>query len=426
LKIPNLRWWVAGLLVTASLLNYLDRTALGVAKADITAELQLSGTQYSWVVNSFLIAYTLSYLFGGMLVDRIGTRRSVGLSLSWWSLANMAHALAGSLGTLMGFRFMLGLGEAMFYPAAMRGIAEWFQPRDRSKAVGLLLGGASLGALIAPILVGSMQDMPGVGWRGAFVVTGALGFVLLPFWLYFQRTPREHPLLTEPERRYLEAGAGSAVPEGERRWTIREVLSVRQAWVILAARALTDAAWYLILFWLIGYLQETRGFTSAMVVKYGWIHLATADVGAVFGGWFSSMLIRRGMPLIAARTRSMFVFALLMTASLAGYLVPADMPFVALGLFSLATFGHMAWGANSLTLHSDLFPASRVATIMGITGAAGSLFAVAVNGIVGPLTDHFGNDAPVFIATGCLHPLAAVIIIVGLRGIKAPAEAIKS
>src|SRR5690606_36345328 len=131
----------------------------------------------------------------------------------------------------------------------------------------------------------------------------------------------------------------------------------------------------------------------------------------------SSSLIRRGMGITQARSISMFGFAILMTASLAGYLMPPNAPLLALALFSLATFGHMAWGTNSLTLHSDLFPASRVATIMGITGAAGSLGGVAAGALVGPLVDYFGNFAPVFITTACLHPLAAVIILVGLRGI---------
>lgn len=425
MKIANLRWWIAGLLVGASLLNYLDRTALGVASFHIKAELDLNAKQYALVTNSFLVAYTLSYLFGGMIVDRLGTRRSVALTLVWWSTANMAHALARGLGSLMGFRFLLGLGEAMFYPAAMRGIAEWFQPKDRSKPVGMILAGASLGALIAPIIVGYMMALPGVGWRGAFVATGALGFVLLPLWLHFQRKPEENPLLTETEREYLSHGAGSAVPHGERRWTVREVLSVRQAWVLLAARALTDASWYLLLFWLILYLQDSRGFTDLMVARYAWIPFATADVGALFGGWFSSSLIRRGMGITRARCVSMFGFALLMTASLAGFLMPSGAPYLALALFSLATFGHMAWGANSLTLHSDLFPASRVATIMGITGAAGSMGGVVAALIVGKLVDDFHSYAPVFITTACLHPLAAIILVLGLRNIRAPEDDVK-
>jgi len=413
MKQVPLRWGIAWLLVAASVLNYLDRTALGVASSHIKDELHLNASQYATVISSFLAAYTLSYAFGGILVDRLGTRRSVLITLTWWSAANMAHALVRNMGDLMLFRFLLGLGEAMFYPAAMRAIAEWFQPKDRSKPVGMILAGASLGALLAPVIVGTMMATPGIGWRGAFVATGGLGFLLLPAWLLLFHPPDRHPRITPAERTYVSEGADAA--KTRRQWGVRDVLVQPRAWILVVARALTDASWFLLMFWLVLYLQRARGFTDLMVAAYAWIPYATADVGAIFGGWLSARLILRGMPIVTARRRCMLGFASLMVLTLAGFLVPLNAPFLALALFSVATFGHMAWGTNQLTLHSDLFPEERVATIMGITGAAGAIGGIIAGQLMGGLVDRMGTYLPVFITTACLHPLAATIVYCSLR-----------
>jgi ACS family hexuronate transporter-like MFS transporter len=407
----NLRWWIAGLIVAASVLNYLDRTALSVASAVIRDELRLSNEQYAQITNGFLVAYTFSYLFGGMLVDRIGTRLALAGTISLWSLANMAHALAQRLSHLVGFRAVLALGEAAFYPAAMRSLSEWFHPRDRAKPTGMLLAGASLGALLAPIIVAGMMRVEWLGWRGAFVVTGALGFLLAPPLLLLARPPHRNPLLSPEERAYLGPLAENAGAHTEPAPPLRRVLAHPGAWVLLIARMLTDAAWYLLLFWLLLYLQKQRGWSVEMVALYGWIPFAAADLGALAGGWLSSALVARGMPVLRARAVCMFGFALLLPASLAAYSLPVESQAAAVALFSLATFGHMAWGANSLTLHGDLFPANCVATVVGVTGAAGAMGGVMAQQILAPWVDRLGHYGPVFVATAVLHPVAAVLIL---------------
>lgn len=412
MRVPHLRWWVAGLLVWGSVLNYLDRAALGFAATQIKAELHLSETQYAAIVSSFLAAYTLSYLLGGMLVDRLGTRRSFVLTLSLWSAANAAHALARSWEDLMVLRFVLGLGEAAFYPAAMRACTEWFQPQDRSKPIGLFLGGASFGAVIAPVVMAGMIEVPALGWRGAFALTGCAGFVLVPVWLLVFRLPHRHPLLTEAERAYL-AEVGTLAKEAEPPWPLRKLLRLPQSWVLIAARAATDASWYVLLFWLGKYFREARGFSNADVLLWLWIPYAAADLGALTGGWVSSGLIRRGMPLLAARTACMLGFALLLPCTLLGFWAPA--PLLALGLISVGTFGHMAWGTNQLTLHSDLYPAHSVGTMMGVTGAAGALAGVGVQMLLGLSVDATHSYFILFLTTACLHPLAALLVRIRIR-----------
>lgn len=406
------------MLLAAAVLNYLDRTALGVVSAHIKDEFQLSGSDYASIVSSFLIAYTISYFVGGLLADRFGTRLSVTATLVWWSVSNMAHGLAQGLTHLRLCRFSLGLGEAAFYPAAIRTISEWFPATERSKAVGMLLFGSSLGGILAPLVVGPMMAHPQIGWRGAFVVTGALGFLLLPFWLKLVHRPEDHPALSTEERasvlegRRAEHGSSTAVDE---RWSVGRVLRQPQAWVLISSRALTDAAYYVLLFWLLLYFQKGRGFTDGMVAAWGWIPFATADLGALAGGWASSRLVTRGWSVVRARKVCMVAFALMLPAGLLCYVMPPGPSIAALVVCSLATFGHMAYGTNSLTLHGDLFPPGCVATVMGITGAAGSLAGVAAQNLVGMLVDMSGNYLPVFAVTAILHPLAAAILLLFLR-----------
>ncbi len=418
MKIPNLRWIIAGLMVTASLLNYVDRTALAVASKTITDELHLSDRQYGEIVSAFLIAYTISYALGGMMVYRLGTRWGVGLSLIGWSLANMAHGWARTGAELMGYRFLLGLGEAVFFPAAMRGVAEWFQPRDRSKPIGMFLAGASLGAVVATPIVGTMMEMPGIGWRGAFVFTGALGLVLAPFWFWFYRHPADHAMLTPEEAVYLQGAAETA--EIRQAWPLRHIFKLRAAWILIVTRFATDAAWYLMLFWLFRYFQTVRGFTAGDVARTNWIPFAMADVGALAGGWISAHLIRASGTPVRTRKALMFRFAFILPAALLGYLCPPDMSWLALGLCSAAAFGHMAYGVNSLSLHTDLFPPHTVGTMMGISGAAGSLGGVFLQMGVSTLVDSTHSYLPVFLAIAMLHPIAGTIVFAGLPADRLP------
>lgn len=411
MKIPYLRWWIAALLVAASVLNYLDRAALGFAATQIKAEFHLNDAQYGEITSFFLAAYTLSYLFGGMLVDRLGTRRSFLITVALWSTANMAHALAHSLGDLMALRFVLGLGEAAFYPAAMRACAEWFRPADRSKPIALFLGGASFGAVIAPIVMAGMMELPAIGWRGGFAVSGGAGFLLLPVWYLVYRLPQDHPRLTDPERAYLAADP-LAPAESAARWSLREVFRQPLTVRLIVVRGLTDAAWYILLFWLGKYFREVRGWDNRHILLYLWIPYAAADIGALTGGWISSEMIHRGFPANRVRALCVLGFTLLLPASLAGFFAPTAA--VALALISVATFGHMAFGTNNLALHTDHYPPGSVGTIMGITGAAGALAGIGAQLWVGRSIDATHSYLYLFMTTACLHPLAALILMSGL------------
>ena len=188
-------------LFCGSVVNYLDRVALSIVAPTIRDEFGLSNIQYAWIVNTFLVAYTFSYALGGRVADWLGTRLSFYLSVSWWSVVASLHSLCQGFFSLAALRFLLGMGEAGFFPSGIKAVSEWFHPSDRGKAVGVLLMGISVGALLAPPVVASLTLR--YGWRIAFLLTGILGFFLLIPWSLVYRNPEQHPWVSAKERQYL-------------------------------------------------------------------------------------------------------------------------------------------------------------------------------------------------------------------------------
>jgi ACS family hexuronate transporter-like MFS transporter len=305
----------------------------------------------------------------------------------------------------------------MFFPAAMRAFAEWFQPADRSKPVGFMLAGSLIGAILASIIVGWMMAHPVIGWRGAFFVTGVVGFVVaLPLFVMTE-APSRNPFLGATERLYLGRLFGGSVSV-EKAEPLSRVVGQSSLWILVVARFMTDAVWYTLMFWVNLYLQDKRDFTAPMVASLTWLPPAAADLGAITGGLASSELIRRGWPILKARTTCMFVGACFLPGSLAAFFMPDGSTALILFFFGCAYFGHMFWGTNQLTCHQDLFGARRVATAMGFTGAAGAIGGAVAQYVLGPYVDKIGY-LPLFTMTAVLHPIAATIAYVGLSRRKA-------
>ncbi len=165
MRIPHLRWWIAGLLFLSTVINYIDRQTLSVVAPALTKELQLSTIQYSNILTAFLAAYTVMYVGSGFLVDRLGTRISLSLFMVWWSLANMAHALAQGMWSLGILRLLLGAGESGNFMAAFKVVSEWYPAKDRALVNGLINAGATVGAVIAVPVVTWINLR--YGWRPA-------------------------------------------------------------------------------------------------------------------------------------------------------------------------------------------------------------------------------------------------------------------
>src|SRR5688572_20228152 len=202
--VPGLRWWIIGLVFLATLINYIDRLTISVLAPVITRDLGLSNTEFGGIITWFLLAYTISQSLSGKLYDRIGTKRGFIVSIVVWSIAAMAHAFARGLASLSALRFVLGLGEAGNWPGAAKTVAEWFPIRQRAFGMAIFNSGAAIGSVVAPPLIVWLSLK--YGWQTTFLVTGALGFVWLVFWLLFYETPDRHKWLSEDEHRLIREG----------------------------------------------------------------------------------------------------------------------------------------------------------------------------------------------------------------------------
>lgn len=401
MKLPGLRWWIAGMLFLTSILNYLDRQTLSILAPTIQGELSLSEEDYALVVNCFLVAYTAATLLSGRIVDRLGVRLSLAIFVCWWSIANILTAFARSQISLGVFRACLGLGEAGNWTAAPKAVAEWFRPKERGIAVGAYTLGATMGATLAPVVVTSLAASH--GWQSAFVVTGLLGIVWLAPWLWLCRAPRTHPLLRERERDLLPE-TSSHRGEPPEPWLA--VLGRREVWSLMVARMLTDPVWYFYQFWFAKYLHAERG-VSQLGLSITFVIFLAADIGCLAGGWFSGRLIGRNLPAPAARLWIMLLGAALMPLSV---LVPLTGALsVALAAGMIVAFAHMAWLINLSALVVDVIPARSLATTFGVIATGSALGGMVMNAAVGRLVTH-ASYLPAFLVMAALHPVAIALL----------------
>ncbi|MGH9673665.1 MAG: MFS transporter [Bryobacteraceae bacterium] len=403
----RLRWWIAGLLFLATVINYVDRQTLSIVAGVLTKELGISNVQYANILTAFLVPYTLMYVVSGYLVDRWGTRVSLAAFMTWWSIANALHSLARGPWSLGAFRFLLGTGESGNFMAAEKAISEWFPAKERGFANGLVNAAAATGAIISPPLIAAITLH--FGWRTAFLATGLLGFVWLALWLALYYVPQKHPRISASELGYIIEGRPEE--KSRERVSYRELLRSRQTWGLLVARVFADPVWWFYLFWLPKYLQEVRGFTLAEVGLFAWMPYLSADVGSLTGGWLSGFLVRRAVPVISARKRAMIPCALVMPLGVAAPYLPWTWM---MAVICLVTFSHMAWKTNLMTMTNDVFPLRIVGSAAGVVGLGSGLAGAWSTPAVGRIVDAFSYDA-VFWMMGVLHPVATILVFVLVR-----------
>jgi MFS transporter, ACS family, hexuronate transporter len=385
------RWYFVVLVSVAIAISYFDRLTLPVAIAAIQRSIRLSEEEYSWLQTSFLLSYAALYAVGGRLLDGLGTRRGFLLIMSWWSLACALHSLAGGFVPLLIGRFLLGAGEGGAFPAATRVVAEWIDPRERSTAMGMINAGTAIGSLLAPPVIGFVIMRS--GWRAAFVVAGAMGIGWTLWWALSY--PRASAIVPRPE-------------EGRISWI--RIMSLRNVQAFVFAKFMSDAAWYFLLFWLPKYLYDARGFNIRQVSYYAWIPYAASGVGSFLGGWFSSVLLKRGRSLDAARKIALGACACAMPAVM---LVSVAPPSLALTLFSIAFFAQQAWSGLLMTLPADVFPLSAVGTVAGLIGFGGAIGGALFGALAGFLLEHGVSYGTLFMAVGTFHLIGFLAIALG-------------
>jgi len=416
-RIGNFRWTICALLFFAATINYIDRQVIGILKPNLKLELGWDEIAYSNVVFWFQAAYALGFIVMGRLMDRLGTRRGFSLSVAFWSLAAMAHALASSVLTFSIARFGLGLGESGNFPASIKTVAEWFPKKERALATGIFNAGTNVGAIITPLSVPWIVGH--LGWRWAFIITGAIGFIWLVAWVTLYRKPHEHPRCKKAELEYI----NSDPPDAETKIAWMRLLPHRQTWAFVVAKFMTDPIWWFYLFWIPGFLHDKYNlpldrFTSGLplVVIY-----LMADVGSVGGGWLSSTLIKRGWQLGRARKTAMLICAICVVPIV--LVSGTSSMWLAVVLIGLAASAHQGWSANVFTMTSDLFPRRAVGSVVGIGGMAGAVGGMLIAKVVGYVLQWTGSYLPIFIIAGSAYLTALLFIHLLLpRFVPAPVE----
>ncbi len=398
----HFRWVICGLLFFATTINYVDRQVLGILAVPLQKEIGWSEIDYGWIVTSFQMAYAIAMVVVGRLVDVLGVRLGFALCVSCWSVAAMGHGLASSVVGFATARFALGLGEAGNFPASIRTIAEWFPKRERALATGIFNSGSNIGAVITPLIVPWIAL--NYGWRWAFVLTGAAGFLWLISWLTLYQRPEVHPRLSALELAHIQdskVDETAPIP-----WT--DLLKVRNTWVLGLGKFLTDPIWWFYLYWVPKFLNSQHGLTLDQIgLPLVTIYLA-ADVGSIGGGWLSSGLIGRGWPVLRARKTAMLICALSVTPMIFASRV-TDL-WMAVGLVSLAAAAHQGWSANIFTLASDLFPKPAVASVVGIWGFLGSIGGMLFAASTGFILEFTGSYLPMFAAASTAYLFSLAVI----------------
>jgi len=400
MRIRHLRWYVAALLFTSTVINYIDRQTLSVVAPVLTKELHLSDIEYSYILQAFLVAYTVMYLVSGILVDRWGTRRALATFMCWWSVSNILHAIARTALHLGIFRFLLGVGEPGNYMAAGKAISEWYPAKEKAFVNGLVNAGSALGAVVAAPLVAWITVR--YGWRPAFAATGCFGLLWLVPWLVFYHVPEKHARITPEELAHIR-GTGVSPPGDEARMHWFELLKYRQTWGLLLARFVSDPVWWFYLFWMPKYLVEQRGFSMVQMGMLAWLPYLSADLGAIAGGLLSGYLVKRGWPALKARFGTMLPCALLTTLSVAIAFTRSST--AALLLICAVTFCHLAWKTNLMTITNDIYPAAVVGSVCGIVSLGSGLGGVLFTNLTGRIVEH-GSYGWIFIIMAFLHPIA--------------------
>ena len=419
--IQSLRWWIGGMLFASTVINYIDRQTLSVLAPFLKTQYGWTNEDYALIVIAFRVAYAIGQTLLGRLMDRVGTRLGLTITVAWYSTVAMLTSLASGLRSFAVFRFLLGLGESANWPAATKAVSEWFPKRERGWAVALFDSGSSIGAAIAPSLVIWLYHSFG-DWRPAFLITGTLGFFWLIVWRIMYHRPEEHPRISQEERAMIladrdipdseDATTAAATKEAPPSWWT--LLRFRQTWGVIAARALTDPVWFFIADWFMIFLVS-KGFSPEDTLVAFWIPFVAADLGNFAGGGFSSYLIKRGWPVGRARKAVVAFGAIGMTMLIPTAFVSSL--FAIAGLFALATFAYATFCTMVLVFPSDLFQSNSVATVSGLSGTAAGALTILSTFLVGWIADHY-TFTPILIAASAFPLLGAFLVFVLIRNTK--------
>lgn len=410
MKTAKLYQWIPWIIVFmafgATALDFLDRQVLSVSIIDIKKEIPISNVEYGYLSTGFLIGYAIMFTVAGILIDRFGSRAGLAASVGVWSLANGLHGISSNFMHFGFFRFLLGVGEGGAFPGAIKAVVEWVPKKWQALANGIAIGGAAIGASMAPLLCLLLIDV--TGWRGLFYVTTAAGFIWVIVWLLVSRKKYHKNPETVVE-------TSIEIPVERKKVSLSQLMKEKEVWVFIMMRFLFDPVLYFYMFWIPLYLHETRGSSTDQISKLYWIPFLAMGVSNMFGGWLSDLLFQKKGSLNYARKTIMGVSALLMLPALIVKFMPSTEWVIV--IMTLAFFAHGLWITNYITSISDTFGKSATSTIVGMSGTAGAVSAVVLNTLIGFIVSKFSYD-PVWWYAGSMYLVSFVGFMIFIPKLK--------
>lgn len=416
------RWLICSILFIATTINYVDRNVLSFTMLDDAFRRVMLGLpegaplaaedlarfkeRMGYVDAAFKLAYALGFVLAGWMIDRLGTRRGFSISIAVWSVAGILHGFVNTVAGMSWARFLLGIGEAGNFPAAIKSVAEWFPRRERSFATGLFNAGANVGIILTaacvPLIVAHL------GWRASFIITGALGFAVLALWLRAFYRPEVHPQLSAAELAHIrsdnEPDSGNPV-----KW--RRLVPFKATWAFATAKFLTDAVWWFYLTWLPSFFNDSAALETKLDLKTVGIPFIViylvSDGGSIFFGWLATWLIQRGWSVNRARKTTMLICALCVVPIF--FAAQTSSIVTAVALISLATAAHQGWSANLFTTVSDMFPKRAVGSVTGLGGMCGGIGGALLAAFAGKIIAVAGYW-PLFVFASVAYLIALALV----------------
>ena len=387
-KIGTYRYRILALVFMATTINYFDRSIVGVLAPTLMDMFNWTEKNYASIVISFQIAYAIGLLSMGGIIDRLGTKKGYTISIVVWSIFGMLHAAIRPAYSLIGFmaaRFGLGLGESGNFPAAIKTVAEWFPKKDRAFATGIFDSSTSIGAILAPFIVGAIVSKEGHNWQIPFLITGLLSSLWVFLWWKTYRKPEEHPKLTKAELEYI--NSDSEVESTEKIPWIK-VFPKKETWAF-ALTTITDAVWWFYLFWGAKFLAKTFDVDIKNMGLPFLVIFILADVGSLLGGYASGALIKKGWSINKARKITLLISACIIFP--VSFVPVIASKWLAVFLIGLGAAGHQSWSVNSYTLVPDVFPKKATASVIGIGKMIGVITSILASFALGIVLDQAGN-----------------------------------
>ncbi len=414
--IPALRWWICGLLFASTVINYIDRQSLSLLAPFLKSQYKWTNSDYANIIIAFRISYSIGQTLFGRLMDRIGTRRGLSLTVGFYSVVSILSPVATGLKSFAGMRFLLGAGESANWPAATKAVSEWFPKQERGLATAFFDSGSSIGGAVAPFIVLPIYFR--WGWRPAFVIPGLLGFLWLLLWRSLYQPPESHPRLGADELAIITSDndlVSQSLSQKSRALGWRGLLTLPQTWGTIIAKTCTDPVWFFVTDWFPIYLVA-KGIALRNGLIAVWIPFIAADLGNFFGGGVSGYLIKRGWPLGKAR-KAVVIFGGVGVTMLIPTILTTNLYLITL-LFGVATFCYASFTTIANVLPSDLYYSDSVASVSGFSGTGAGIGTIVAFKLIGYLSDARGGAGthtfdPIVIVAG-LVPFAGMLLVLFL------------